>query len=129
MVALENHHALFLPRRPAPILNHKHIQGKAQTFDDALQKLNTKFLFLERREKLIYESNNLEFETFCKEPRNSNHSALKEIFTKASMLQLQQGAYLQDEQHIHDVLINTCEQESLSQRLGTIDITDFSGTQ
>ena len=79
---VENLHVLFSPNGPAVIFYHKHVQAKTRNLDDAFHMLYARFLSLERRDRLIFEWNNLKFETFCKEPGESKHGALKDLCKK-----------------------------------------------
>eukprot|EP00171_Calliarthron_tuberculosum_P005849 IDg5849t1 len=118
--AFDNLHVLFRPNSPASIFYYKHVQPKAKTLEEAFHMLYSRFLSSERRDRLIYEWNNLKFSTFASKPGVTKHSASCDMCIKASIMQLQLGASYQDDQHLRDSLMNACKHEPWAHRLATM---------
>ena len=77
------------------------------------------FLPDERRNRLLRKWNGLRSSDFYKDGI-SRHTALQDMCQIASFIQLQLRKSYQDEQHLHDALLNACKNEKWAHKLATV---------
>ncbi len=73
-----------------------------------------------RRYRILQKWNNLKCSDFTAKPGVSRHTALRDMCSLASSIQLQFGTSYQGDQHLRDTLMNACKNELWSQRLATM---------
>ena len=91
--------------------------------NEAFNMLYARFLSSERRDRLLQKWNNLKFCDFISKPGLSRHTALREMRSLASSVQLQLGPSYQNDQQLRDALIHACKNEPWAHRLVTMPTT------
>ena len=87
------------------------------------------FMSSERRDRLLQKWNNLKFSDFISKPGLSRHTALREMCSLASSIQLQLGPSYQDDHHLRDALMNACEKEPWAHLLVTMPTARILDTE
>ena len=123
--AFANLYILFPTGSQAGRFYHKHVLKKARSLDEAFKMLYSRFMSNERRDRLLYQWNNLNFADFMKKSIAIKQSALRNLCSTASSIQLQLGASYQDPQHLRDALSTACKNEKWTHRLSTIPTNDL----
>ncbi len=91
---------------------HEHVLSRVKSLDEAFRMRYSRFMSNERRDRLLYQSNNLRFSDFMKNSGVTRQSALLEICSIASSIQLQLGSSYQDPQHLRDALLTACKMKN-----------------
>ncbi len=107
---------------------YKHVLTRARSLDEAFKMLYSRFMPNERRDRLLYQWNNFNFAEFMKKSGATKQSALCQLCSTASCIDLQLGASYQDPQHLREDPLTACKNEKWAHRLAKMpnnDLLDF----
>ncbi len=86
--AYTNLYILFPTGSQAGRFYHKHVLTRARSLDEAFKMLHSRFMSNERRDRLLYQWNNLNFADFMKKVGANKQSALRQLCSTTSSIQL-----------------------------------------